>query len=201
MSKLLKFKLKGTRLYVHGTDIYNAVFNYLININSDMTQLEISFHGVTSTHLELTQELPIDRKRIKCIAHYLDAKGIKNSWYVLETLEPVSQSYQYDESLITEASIINHDNESVTISTIKHYTFIENVVALNKHLLLHLFADEQGKWLFTKLQLNKPYLESAEIHHQELKLELKANFNFRLTKTELFLGGQSAGYIYFSLLK
>jgi len=67
---------------------------------------------------------------------------------------------------------------------------------LNKYLLENLFPDVEGKLYFTRFQLNK--IPETQIY--PLRLQLKSNFNFKLIKTEIFIGEESIGFIYFSLV-
>ena len=53
----LKFCFKGSRDYVHGTDIYNSLIEEL-DLKSSTGEFDLSFHGIARTNLQLTEERP-----------------------------------------------------------------------------------------------------------------------------------------------
>ena len=190
----LNFCYKGGRTYVHGTDIYNMLIEKLDNkMNKGM--FDLSFHGVARKNVLLQGEKP-DEDKIKFACKYIDTEGIKKTLYGIEDKSEVNCRYEYPEERICQLSDLNLSNNEVNLGETTSFSFIENTVALNKYLLESLFSDITGKWYFTRLQLKK-VIRDAEY---PLKLVLKANFNFKLTKSEIFIQDTSVGFIYFSLV-
>ena len=191
----LEFCFKGNRTYVHGTDIYNKVLE-LLQHEMQNEKIDLSFHGISKTNLSLSGSKPENEKLLKFVLKFVNTNGEKDVLYAIENNQTIDCRYEYPEEDICKLSEIFLDKEQVSLTENSSYTFVENCVALNKYLLECLFPDAKGKWYFTRFQLNK--IPSTDIY--PLKLQLKANFNFKLTKTEIFIGEESVGYIYFSLV-
>ena len=47
----LEFCFKGSRAYIHGTDIYNNMFEYLQNIKCEISTIDLSFHGLAKKNI------------------------------------------------------------------------------------------------------------------------------------------------------
>jgi len=192
----LEFCFKGSRTYIHGTDIYNKILDFLKDIEIEQTKFDLSFHGIAKTNMEISQNKPEDETLLKFAFKYLDKDNKKNVLYGIENNIPVSCRYEYPEEDICNLSELNLDNKEITLTQNSSFTFVENTVAINKYLLENLFPDIEGKWYFTRFQIKKV----PSPHNYPLKLVLKANFNFKLTKTEIYIDDESIGFIYFSLL-
>jgi len=190
----LKFCFKGNRTYVHGTDIFNKVTELLKNDIKD-EKIDLSFHGIASTNLNLVPEKPKNEKLLKFAIKFIDKNENKNVLYGIENSKSIECKYEFEEEDICKLSNLDLQNQKVTLDNTSSYSFVENSVALNKYLLKSLFPYANGKWYFTRFQLN----EIPESLYP-LKLELKANFNFKLTKTEILIDNKSVGFIYFSLI-
>jgi len=190
----LEFCFKGNRTYVHGTDIFNKVIEQCKNemLNE---KIDLSFHGIANTNVSLIDEKPKDEALIKFVIKFNNKNHERTVLYGVENGINISCRYEYPEEGICELSDLKVEKQVISLQVSSSYTFVENSVALNKYLLENLFPNLNGKWYFTRLQLNKvPYIEYP------LRLQLKANFNFKLTKTEIFINDESIGFIYFSLV-
>lgn len=190
----LEFCFKGSRIYVHGTDIFNKVIEVLKNeIKNE--KIDLSFHGVAKTNMNLVAEKPENDELLKFAIKFTNDSGNKDVLYAVENGIGIECRYEYPEGDICKLSTLDLENQKVVLNKESSYTFVENSVALNKYLLENLFPNANGKWYFTRFQLNK-----IPENIYPLKLELKANFNFKLTKTEIFIDDESVGFIYFSLV-
>jgi len=192
----LEFCFKGSRSYIHGTDVYNAMLDLLKNKEMQQTNFDLSFHGIAKTNIEISQNKPENEDLLKFAFKYLDKDNNKKVLYGIENNISVECRYEYPEEDICNLSKLNLDKKEVILAENSSYSFIENTVALNKYLLENIFPDVDGKWYFTRLQVKEFISED----NYPIKLVLKANFNFKLTKTEIFIGDKSVGFIYFSLL-
>ena len=192
----LEFCFKGNRTYVHGTDIYNKIVEILNNDMKD-TKIDLSFHGVAKKNILLSNKKPEDENLIKFVCKYTGENNERKILYGMERNHNITCQYTYPEEEICQLSDLDLENKEINLNKDTSYSFIENSVALNKYLLENLFPDVNGKWYFTRLQL----LDVTTKKTYPLKLVLKANFNFKLTKTEIFISDKSMGYIYFSLVK
>jgi len=190
----LEFCFKGSRTYVHGTDIFNKVTELLKN-DIKNEKIDFSFHGIATTNLDLVSKKPENEELLKFAIKCTDKNEYRNVFYGVENNESIKCRYEYQEEDICKLSTLDLENHKVVLNKNSSYTFVENSVALNKYLLENLFPNINGKWYFTRLQLT----EIPESLYP-IKLELRANFNFKLTKTEIFIADKLVGFIYFSLV-
>ena len=192
----LEFCFKGSRTYVHGTDIYNNVSEYLQKIKCEISTIDLSFHGIAESNIELSIKKPEDESLLKFAYKYTDRQNNKTILYGVENNNAIECRYAYPEEDICNLSELDLKNEEVVLNKKSSFSFIEDTVAINKYLLENLFPDAKGKWYFTRLQIK----QIPKGNSYPLKLILKANFNFKLTKTEIFIDEKSIGFIYFSLV-
>lgn len=192
----LEFCFKGNRTYIHGTDIYNNMFEYLQNSKCEISTIDLSFHGVSETNIQISEEKPEDESLLKFAYKYTDKQHNKTILYGVENDDEVECRYEYLEEDICNLSELDLEKQEVILKKDSSFSFIENTVAINKYLLENLFSDAKGKWYFTRLQIK----QIPKDKNYPLKLVLKANFNFKLTKTEIFIDEESIGFIYFSLV-
>jgi len=68
---------------------------------------------------------------------------------------------------------------------------------MNKALVEQLYSEVEGKWYFTRLQLGNN-ISMSDV--SSLKLDLKSNFQFKLTKSAIIVNDIEVGFIYFSLI-
>lgn len=193
----LEFCFKGNRTYVHGTDIFNKIVEYLHVKGIEVLSFDLSFHGIAKNNITVSYEKPDNKTTLKFAFKYMDISSNKHILYGLENKKIIDCRYEYKEDMICKASTIDIAKQEVKLSKCTGYTFIENIVALNKYLLENLFPSANGKWYFTRLQLK----EKINIDNNDsIKLVFKSNFNFKLTKTEIYIKDKSLGFIYFSLV-
>jgi len=191
----LEFCFKGGRTYVHGTDVFNKVTELLVN-DIKNEKLDLSFHGVAKTNMELVAEKPENEELLKFAFKFTNKNSQRDILYGIENSEKIECRYEYPEDDICKLSTLNLETQEVLLEKDSSFTFVENAVALNKYLLENLFPDANGKWYFTRFQIT----EIPNIDDYPLKLVLKANFNLKLTKTEILIADKSIGFIYFSLV-
>lgn len=188
----LKFCFKAKRQYVHGTDIFEKLTAYHGN---DIKNIDIAFHGITINNMTFTTEKPkakVVKVTFRCLQYETKVKlfGIEND-------SSVDCHYEYLEEDIVENSRVNVREESILLKVPTKYSFIEHIVAMNKALVETLYSDVNGKWYFTRLQLKENIVMSDVT---SLKLILKSNFQFKLTKSAIIVNNTDVGFIYFSLI-
>ncbi|EAI9065357.1 hypothetical protein C0883_03930 [Campylobacter lari] len=194
MLKELKFDFKENRNYIHGTDIYNTILSiYGDNIASNF---ELSFHNIAYNNLILTDTKPDDLKDLRFICSFTAKDSLVYYLYGIDNqFSKPTFSRSYPEENITKNTTINHDEKSIILNNASSFTYIEEIVALNKHLMNNIFPQIQGKWYFTKLQLQNIPLEKS----YPIKIVFKSNFNFLIIKSEIYFDNKLLGFIYFSL--
>jgi len=199
MKKLeFKFCFKGNRDYVHGTDIYNESVKKLVELSPELiTEIDFSIHKIS--HNDLAGYLTENESSFhgESIAKFQFMQGAqKRVLYFIETQDKINCSYEYPEEDIVKASEYDPQKKMILLKENLPFTTIEKIVAMNKALLQSLFEDAPGKWYFTKLKVARQLSESVV----DIKLVFRKNLRFKLTQTEIFLGEEDIGQIFFSLV-
>ncbi len=191
MTRKLNFCFKGSRNYVHGTDVVASLFK--VYAKSELTQIDIKFNGLASINLDMIEGDAAENAKVNI--RWLEA-GQEKYYQLVEAGEPIDCRYEYDEDAIIQKTTLNLDEKSIELTENTGYSLCENFVALNKNLLQSLYPEEQGKWYFTRLEQNKIISEDALIEVRLIK-----NFNFRLTKSEILVDAQVIGSVYFTMVR
>lgn len=191
MNIVLEFKYKGNRSYVHGTDIFNALVQEFANVN--LANIDIRFNGVAQNNMLLVT--PDDVGEAKVHISWQE-NGQETKYKLIDSAEQIESRYEYNEEEIVNNIDLDLSSKSAKLLKKTPYTFCENLVAMNKYLLEKLFPTEQGKWYFTRLELDRRF-ENNQLFH----VCLVKNLGFRLTKSEIYVDGSKVGSIYFSMVR
>lgn len=196
-----KFRFKGSRDYVHGTDMYNSLVRYLSNNGySPIGTIDMAIHKIARTNLDgLIVEDSDDVSGYQQITSFVfEARGKRNKIILVENGEPVVERYPYPEETIIQLADIDKSSSSIALSRDIEFSNIEKVVALNKAIHESVYADVKGKWYFTRLQVESD-IDTPK--PKSIGLKILKNMNFQLTKSEVTFDDRRIGYIYFSLVR
>ena len=197
-SKQVGFQFKGARNYIQGPDLFNVMF---LGKNFDgLRAIRFSVHDFlrrpecqlieTNDKGQFCQLIDV---KARC---QFEINGQTRFLALVSSGDEFQdgQHVEYDESRVV--SLIQCDGKKLTLSGCSPFTFIETIVSMNKFLLQSLFPEVEGKWIFTRVELHRYVDERCD-----LALEFKHNLNFRLTKSDILVGGEKIGEINFSLVK
>lgn len=200
--KILKFKYKGNRNYVHGTDIINETIKHLNYLGYFPDSFEISFKNLVITDLEICvfnidDEIGENLMSEDVLA-FATFKFEKKTFTILykKTQNEIKSNYPFSEDTIINKTILNLEKKSITYLSKNNFTIIEIIVAMNKHLLIKLNPNESGKWYFGKLKLEKNILAEK---FSEIQIILIKNIGVRYTQSLIKLDGSNVGFVYFSM--
>ena len=195
----LDFKFKGSRTYVHGTDIYNAIIEYAREKMGleDISNIRYTLHKVMRTNLDMEIYINerVPKKPETAVVFLCESGGAKYQFMLHENHREITGRYEYDEDGIVKDCLLNREGQLLELTDKTPYSDIELIVAINKAMMNLLFPDGPGKWYFTKLELEKAV---GKTDYSSIKTRLIRNLNFKLTKSEVFIDGVLRGYIYFS---
>lgn len=194
----IKFQFKGKRDYIHGTDMFNAMVSAYPS--ADINNIRFTVHDFVRTPLCLlyvadSKDALSEVADIRARCQF-DVNGATH-WLALTQGEGDATSggrFEYDEERIV--SLCRMEKDGIVLAQPSPYTFIENIVAMNKHMHQQLFPEVVGKWIFTRIDL-LAFCEARE----NLALHFKHNMNYRLTKSDILVNSAKIGDIYFSLVK
>jgi len=188
MEKFLEFCFKGKRNYLHSTDVFNKLLEIFGN---DIENIDFLFYRITNKNILLKESL--DKKLNLVFVFEFFQKGEKKRYYGFETEETIKCRYSYDEDSIIEKVFIL--KECVYLEKYNKYSFIENLVALNKFLHINFFP-KKGKWYFARLQLDK-----VPFNFIPLKVCLHKSLGSKLTVSNIYIDKTPLGKIYFSMVE
>lgn len=194
----IEFQFKGKRDYIHGTDMFNTMISAYPE--SIVNNIRFSVHDfvrnpICQLYLVDDKEVLNNIPNIRARCQY-DVGGITH-WLALtqDSDDAVSgDRYEYDEDKII--TLCRMEENGIILTRQSPFTFIESVVAMNKHMHQQLFPDALGKWIFTRIDLMHGCDE-----RENITLQLKHNMSYRLTKSDILVNGAKVGDIYFSLVK
>lgn len=195
----IEFQFKGARDYIHGTDMFSRMIEPS-HLPSMLENIRFTVHDFVRTPVCRLYSTNIkgtlnDVENI-CARCQFDIGG-NTYWLALtqDSGDAVSGGrYEYDEDRIIRLCVMQ--DEGIVLTQSSPFTFIENVVAMNKHMHQQLFPDAVGKWIFTRIDLSRSCND-----RENLSLQFKHNMNYRLTKSDVLINGEKVGDIYFSLVK
>jgi len=197
----LEFCFKGSRDYVQGPDIFDAVLEKLKNnFNlSELKKVKYAAHNMLYSNANLYVVENLNKEQYKTINSIItfNFKNKKNYAIVSKNDKKISCRKEYSEEIVRTFSKIN--GKFIIFENVLDYTLTEIIVSMNKYYLQETVT-KNGKWIVTQFEyinLDKYF----DIKGKILKLELLSNFNNKLTKSKIFIEDQLIGYLYFSLVK
>ena len=194
----LDFCYKGTRTYVQGPDIFDAVVNIISKEFNSIEDIKYAAHEMLHNNAAMYLTNKVMKSDYPTINSLINFIGDGNRYYVVisENDQLIECSTEYSEETVQRQSEIKYN--SISFVNVLDDSYTEIVVSMNKHFL-NQSVEEKGKWIVTKFDYYN--LEDiANIKNREIKLELVQNFNNKLTKSLLFLDGKEVGHLYFSLI-
>ena len=196
MEKRLNLKFKGERNYLHGTDILNDVCTWLTAKDHDVKDIDFAFHRLATKQLKvLVGTLPDGIEPVAVCAY--KTNGVRHKAYMIETDQPVIESYPYLEDEIVKHMEIDVTTRQGVLRGEVTYSDIEVWVAMTKALHQKVFANLNGKWLFVRGRFPEYTHRTAATEHA---MGITASFNDKLTRSDALLNGVKVGEIYFSIV-
>lgn len=198
---ILRFCFRGNRSYVHGPDICSSLSDYISNkIGSDQIKaVDIVCHKLVSKNLQIeifrNRDI-VDKERAVTTVSFLK----NHDKYILlckESSLDVNCRTDYPEEIIVNQCSLVLSEKKIILTDRLEFNVFQIVVAMTKALHHSIFPDATGKWIFTRLQTNRLLMNKEE--YKNISLSHSHNFNYKLTKNEIYLNGNKIGYIYFSL--
>lgn len=145
----LYFRFKGSRDYIHGSDVFD-VLEQSLKLEGKHIQ-ELTFRDFSANHLACVLIEPI--ADVKAEGKAVDSEGNKTLFWLIETDEPVTERYPFEENKITcHARIIG---KTIEASNTEQFSVIEQIVALTKALNYSITPGVNGKWVFGQLRLQE----------------------------------------------
>lgn len=196
----LEFCFKGSRTYVQGPDIFDAVIEKLENdFNLEkINDIKYAAHEMLHANADMIVTEHFDKNDYSKINSVITFKYEDKKYFIVvfENTIKIECSNEYSEEIVRTKS--NIKDKFITFDNELKDSITEITVSMNKYFLQET-ETKDGKWIVTKFEYNK-LVNLDEIQNKVLKLELTNNFNNKLTKSTIFVDDVPVGYLYFSLI-
>lgn len=196
MKKLLPLSYKGSRQYIQGGDIFNALTDSSSEItNQDKVFINrLVFRRYARHACELTIERPENMETVVGQVRFRSwSDGTLIDGWIVEKAIPVSDRQAFDESLLLAAATLDQEGRSASLPDRSMYTPIEDVIALTKHLNYSVSPQVRGNWLFGQLDL----LEPLNDNYRTLEIKIKNMIVNKFSVNDILLDGRRIGTIRF----
>jgi len=192
------FVYKGDRNYIHGTSAYEQVSEYLSETFPDRMNgsFQMAIHSFAKNRCEFVYTLDSGpmRKPEAGRIEISTSTGI-HGWFV-ESSDEISRRVSFPENKITERCQLGDDRSVEMVSAVPFHP-IEVLVAITKHLHLREYPGASGKWVFTRLELDR-LLNDDDCG--QMGVQIQKSIGTRLTQSAVLSGGKPIGKIYFSMV-
>ena len=188
------FQFKGNRQYLHGTDFYRFSQQQLATSCPDFSHISsLSFRSFATHQCSLSLTIPGEADISPCKGEAMTQTGEKVPFWWLQTDEPVTERYAFDEERAVHGAIINDVKESISTAVQYEYSTIEMVVALTKALHYAFAPNVEGKWVFAQLNTAAALPDS----YSSLQICLKNYIPNRFSVSQVLINGAEIGTIRF----
>lgn len=198
---MFEYCFRGERNYVHGTDIYDSISMYLERQYSiaAVGRLDLWFHRMSSHQMEgyiLAKNEPLPPR--PCVVCKFEIGATVETLYLLETELPIRCRLPYEEERIVERLKLFEDKKEIQLDESLPFSLIQIIVPLNKVLLQNLFHGVEGKWVFSRLKLDRPLPASF---NSDVIVSFDRGLGVHLTRSRINIDSNYYGEIFFSLVQ
>ena len=187
----LDLKFKGSRTYLHGTDMVDKI----LALCPELENFSVRIQKIATRQLRavVMDEPNPSRAEMTAIirGHIREREIIIGIEEICD--EVPSGNYAYNDAKVVEKAEIDTLSKTARMLRRSEFSTIEQCVALQKTLLVSYFADPSIHWYFTRLKvLRLP--EKFDL----LSLRLTQGLGKNLVRSSIAIDGIELGDIYFS---
>ena len=190
------FELKGNREYVHGTDIFNHLLKDVARDSVPLSNIELIFsrriENTACTWYQSRDKGRIHALSAPCRGHYQLGDVVYYVSLAPQETQGARTRIEYDEDAITAGSRLTVS--TAVVRTNRNYTFIENLIALNKQFHNTYYTPPVNKWMFAKLELT-----SAPDDTENIELRVASMIPNRLSKCRIVADKTEIGFLFFAI--
>lgn len=197
----LDLQLKGSRDYLHGTDIFEELVKIARNAAGcdGATDFDIAFHSPAHTGLSIQRRMP-ETGAYAVLFSFLAGKA-RQKLYLVEDARPIDVRRPFPEDDIVAAAEISKSGPEhcahAVLNVLFQFTPIECWIAMVKALHLYEFPERNGRWLFTRGRFSR-YGDFIGASKYRITLENAVGESF--TRSSVHVDGERVGDIFFSLM-
>lgn len=156
MIHLMDMPYKGSRTYIHGSDLFNNISNLLPELlNQEKPYIsQLSFSTFSYNLCNLVFDETLDTQTIMGKGKITLDDGSQKAFYLHKTEEIPSRRVPFNEEDLV--ALAKYTNQSVELKGESPFTSIETIIALTKALSYKNMPLQEGKWVFGRIDLNTP---------------------------------------------
>lgn len=190
MSEILKFSFKGSRDYVHGTSLFNALVNAANQAGLDDGRINVSFKQMIHNPVcLLEQRLPQPGDAV--VAKFSGPSGAGFTLCINGAIQTEQTGRQeFNEAEVCLGAVLGE--RSIVHEISGHPDRIELVVSLCKKMHQECL-DGSRKWVFSRYDGLFPIPAEGKV-----ELRIMKQVGVRLTCSDVLINGKKIGDIYFS---
>lgn len=185
---------KGSRTYLHGSDVFNALVGIVESVSGDRSAYvsHFTFKRFARTALAVTTDQPATNVTTIGKARLASAKlGTSTNLWIVETGDVITTRRPFDEDGLVATAVVNEN--TITLSKRSHYSPIEEIIALTKKLNYALSPEASGRWVFGQIDLSC----RLDTDHRTTRIERKNIVGNRFSLNEIQLNEKPVGIIRF----
>lgn len=192
LAVLPDLRFKGGRTYLHGTDLFQAVTQFLETRKSGYLK-EMSFRLFGDRQCAILFSAPDSAEaRVICQGCWHDSESDSDGkFWLVEHGAPVSDRYGFDEDALCSGAELTED--MILRSFNSEFAMIENIVALTKKLHNEKLPLTEGKWVFGQIVLKERLPEFC----RQIQIENYQNIKDRFSRNRIVLDGRLVGEVRF----
>jgi hypothetical protein len=190
----LEYSYKGTRNYVHGTDIYKQIMKNLNILGYDNWQYfelnikKVTQHNMTCFLSDVKQRHSGEVVNFKLIKDQIQLFGL----LIENTEKTIESRYVFNEDDITQHCNIDYQQKSI-IYNHAHNTFtpIDIIIAMSRCYLENAVSSSV-KWFYRTTKLIRP-IDELKIQHVLIKETLRKGI---IVEFNIYINNQLIGSAY-----
>ncbi len=192
LTALPEFRFKGNRTYIHGTDLFQGVCDFMGSRSAGyLKEMSFRLFGDKQCAIQFSPPNSSEARVISQGRWHDTGAGSDVKFWVIEQGDPVENRYEFDEDALCAGASI--DEDKIQHSCNPAFLLIENIVALTKLFHNSQLPLDSGKWVFGQIILQEPLPESCET----IQIENYQNIKNRFSRNRVLLDGQQVGEIRF----
>lgn len=190
MSEIVNFVFKGSRNYVQGASLFNALVCAADQQGLIEGKVNVSFkHIIRNPSCVLEQRLPTAEDSV--VARISGKDGGNFTLCINEALETrIADRREFNEPEICRGAVLG--DKSIVQENPHHQDRIELLVSLCKKMHQECI-DNSKKWVFSRYDGQFPIPDPDKV-----ELRITKQVGTRLTCSDVFINGTKIGNIYFS---
>ena len=191
---VINFAFKGSREYVHGTDMYMA-FRDLIAVPENSVISTVSFNGFLRGDARVVELNDSQGSKLPCVGYLKSQDGIRVLG--LEQIGTVSKpNYKYPEEEIVDCGVFTESKVTLDLKT--RYDTIEEIIALIKKWSNVYRPVEDGSWVFARIDALNDSPPFPACRTSQLHIEFASAVGKKFTRFTVG-SGESAALVTFGV--